>query len=40
MLWIRIQQYTATDFQGWLKMTVKIKPAYFSIFRSGFRKIL
>ena len=31
-LWILIQQYTATDFQGWSKMTLKIKTAYFSIF--------
>ena len=39
-LWMRIRQYTATDFQGWSKMTLKIKTAYFSIFRSGFRNIL
>ena len=39
-LWIRIQQYTATDFQGWSKMTLKIKTAYFSTFRSGIRKII
>ena len=39
-LWIRIQQHTATDFQGWLKKTLKIKTAYFSVFRGGFRKIL
>ena len=40
---MRIQQYTAADFegfQGWSKMILKIKTAYFSIFRSGFRKIL
>ena len=39
-LWIRIQQYTGTDFQGWSKMTLKIKTAYFSTLRSGFQKIL
>ena len=39
-LWIRIQQYTATDFQDWSKVTPKIKAAYFSILRNGFRKIL
>ena len=33
---IRVQQYNATDFQGWLKMTLKIKMACFFIFRSGF----
>ena len=38
-LWIRIHQYTAIDFQGGLKMTLKIKTAYF-IFGVGFRKIL
>ena len=38
-LWIRVQQYIATDFQGWSKMTLKIKTAYFSAFISGFRKI-
>ena len=35
-LWILIQQYTATDFQGWSEMTLKIKSAYFCIFRNGF----
>ena len=35
--WIRIHQYTAIDFQGWSKITLKIKTANFSIFRSGFR---
>ena len=39
-LWIRIHQYTAIDFQGGLKMTLKIKTAYFFIFRVGFREIL
>ena len=39
-LWMRIEQCTATDFQGWPKMTLKIKTVYFSIFRSGFWKIL
>ena len=39
-LWLRIQRYAAVDFQGWSKMTVKIKMAYFSIFRSEFREIL
>ena len=39
-LWVPIQRYTAADFQGWSKMTVKTKKAYFSIFGSGFRKIL
>ena len=39
-LWIRIQQYIATDFQGWLKMTSILKTANFSILRSQFRKIL
>ena len=37
---VPIQRYTATEFQGWSKMTLKIKTAYFSIFRSGFREIL
>ena len=32
-LWIRIHLYTAADFQGWLKVTLKVKTAYFSIFR-------
>ena len=39
-LWIRIQQYTASDFEGWFKLTLKMKAAYFSIFRGGFQKIL
>ena len=38
--WVRIQRYTAVDFQGWSKMTLKIKMAYISMFRSGFQKIL
>ena len=38
--WVRIQRYTAVDSQGWSKMTLKIKMAYISIFRSGFQKIL
>ena len=25
----KIQQYTATDFQGWPKLTLKIKTTYF-----------
>ena len=40
MLWVLIQRYTAADFQGWSKMILKNKMAYFSIFRSGLRKIL
>ena len=39
-LWIPIQQYTVTDFQGWSKMTFKNKVAYFLIFRSGLQEIL
>ena len=39
-LWIRIQQYTASDFEGWFKLTLNMKAAYFSIFRGGFQKIL
>ena len=39
-LWVPIQWYTASDFQGWSKMLLKIETAYLSIFRSGFRKIL
>ena len=38
--WVRIQRYTAVDFQGWSKITLKIKMTYISIFRSGFQKIL
>ena len=38
--WVRIQRYTAADSQGWSKMTMKIKMACISIFRSGFWKIL
>ena len=26
--WVRIQRYTAVDFQGWSKMTLKVKLAY------------
>ena len=37
---MRIQWYTATDFQGSSKMTIKIKTAYFSMFRSVSQKIL
>ena len=37
---IQVQQYTVTDFRGLSKITLKIKRTYFSIFRSGFRKIL
>ena len=39
-LWIRIQQHTATDFQGWFEMPLKIKTACFFIFRSGFQTII
>ena len=39
-LWVRIQRYTAVDFQGWSKTTLKIKMAHISIFRSRFQKIL
>ena len=38
--WVQIQRYTAVDFQGLSKMTLKIKIAYISIFSSGFKKIL
>ena len=38
--WVRIQWYTAVDFQGWSKITLKIKMAYISIFGSRFQKIL
>ena len=38
--WVRIQGYTVVDFQGWSKMTLKIKVTYISIFRSEFQKIL
>ena len=38
--WVRIQRHTAVHFQGWSKLTLKIKMAYISIFRSGFQKIL
>ena len=31
---VRIQRYTAVDFQGWSEMTLKIKIAYISIFKS------
>ena len=37
---VPIQQYTAVDFQGWLKMTLTVKMAFISIFRRGFWKIL
>ena len=37
---VRIQRYTAVDFQGWSKMTLKIKMACISISESGFQKIL
>ena len=39
-LWVQVQQHTQTDFQGWSETTLKTKTAYFSIFRSGFRKSL
>ena len=35
-LWVRIQRHTAVDFQGWSKMTPKIKMVHISIFRSRF----
>ena len=38
-LWIRIQQYTATDFQGWSKITLKIKMAHFSTLEVGSEKL-
>ena len=38
-LWILIQQYAVTAFQRWSKMILKIKKAYFSIFRGKFREI-
>ena len=38
-LWIRIQQYTATDFQGWSKITLKIKMAHFSTLEVGLEKL-
>ena len=37
-LWVRIQRYAAVDFQGWSKMTLKIKMAYISILKVGFKK--
>ena len=36
--WLRIQRYTVVDFQGWSKMTLKIKMAYISILEVGFEK--
>ena len=39
-LWVRIQQYAAVDFQGWSKMTLKVKMAYISILEVGFEKFL
>ena len=39
-LWVRIQRYTAVDFQVWSKMIPKIKMVYTSILRSRFQKIL
>ena len=40
-LWIQIQQYmyTATDFQGWSKITLKIKIAHFSTLEVGLEKL-
>ena len=38
-LWVRIQRYTAVDFQGWSKMTLKIKVAHISICRKPFVKL-
>ena len=37
---VRIQRYTAVDFQGLSKMILKINKGHISIFRSEFRKIL
>ena len=37
--WVKIQQYTAVDFQGWSKMTLKIKMAHISILEMGFKKL-
>ena len=34
-----IQQYTATDFQGWSKITLKIKMAHFSTLEVGLEKL-
>ena len=36
--WVRIQQYHAVDFHGWLKMTLNIEMAYISILEVGFEK--
>ena len=38
-LLIRIQQYTATDFQGLSKITLKIKMAHFSTLEVGLEKL-
>ena len=42
--WVPPRYYThiiqGADFQDWSKMTLKIKTAYFSSFRNGFRKLL
>ena len=38
MHWIQIQEYTATDFQGWSKMTLKIKMAFSPFLEVGFEK--
>ena len=35
---VRIQRYTVIDFQGWSKMTPKIKIAHISILEVGFEK--
>ena len=31
-LWIRFEQYTATDFQSWSKKALKVKTAHFPTF--------
>ena len=37
-LWIRIQQYIATDFQGWLKMTSILKLRISPFLEASFEK--
>ena len=36
---MRIQQYAVRYFQGWLKLTIKMKACVTFIFRCGFPKI-
>ena len=38
--WVKIQQYTAVDFQGWSKIPLKIKMARISILEMGFKNFL